>query len=316
MGIQSFFTYLSSKHPGLLHRVPMKSYSPFVSRGGSRVAGRNAYVDATLFLTKFSYCHNASVESAMDKFNMLSCALSRLTGKKASFVLDTRSSSEKLRYTSIAREEAKKKRLEERPRAAAMFEGDWRRTYQEQFKIKGLDLIISPIGFEAEEVCAKLARETNGFVVSEDSDSLVFGAPAMLRGVWSRDDPYLIDLNQVLKTLEISKDQLIDIGILAGCDFASKIPGVGIHTAVDAIKTHGCIEAYLQFRASTDPTWKFFHFASESFDYVRGRENFNRELDTSTLIGSKFQREVFLLRLLADPGVDERLRGKPIDEGF
>ena len=52
----------------------------------------------------------------------------------------------------------------------------------------------------------------------------------------------LIELNQFLDYYEITRLQLIDMGILIGTDFNKGIKGIGPKTALKLIKKHGKIE--------------------------------------------------------------------------
>jgi flap endonuclease-1 len=54
--------------------------------------------------------------------------------------------------------------------------------------------------------------------------------------------PELIDLNQFLNYHEITRPQLIDMGILVGTDFNIGIKGIGPKTALKLIKKHDKIE--------------------------------------------------------------------------
>jgi flap endonuclease-1 len=54
--------------------------------------------------------------------------------------------------------------------------------------------------------------------------------------------PELLELNQLLYYYEITRSQLIDIGILIGTDFNKGVKGIGPKTALKLIKKHGKIE--------------------------------------------------------------------------
>ncbi|MFP3952150.1 MAG: flap endonuclease-1 [Candidatus Bathyarchaeia archaeon] len=88
---------------------------------------------------------------------------------------------------------------------------------------------------------------------SQDYDSLLYGAPRLIRNlsitgrrklprknVYIKIEPELIELSRMLEELEISRDQLIDLGILVGTDYnPDGIKGVGPKTALKLIKKHG-----------------------------------------------------------------------------
>jgi flap endonuclease-1 len=90
---------------------------------------------------------------------------------------------------------------------------------------------------------------------SKDYDSLLFGAPRLVRflsinsqewlpskGRARRVLPELIELSKFLGFHGITRPQLIDIGILIGTDFNPGIRGIGPKTALKLIKKHGKLE--------------------------------------------------------------------------
>ena len=90
---------------------------------------------------------------------------------------------------------------------------------------------------------------------SKDYDSLLFGAPRLVRflsisgqewlpskGKARRTYPELIELDKFLGHYGINREQLIDLGMLVGTDFNDGIKGVGPKTALKLVKKHGRIE--------------------------------------------------------------------------
>lgn len=94
------------------------------------------------------------------------------------------------------------------------------------------------------------------YCASQDYDSLLFGAPKLVRNVtisgrkklprknvYIEVVPEVVNLEQVLKNCGITYEQLIDIGILIGTDFNPEgIKGLGPKTALKLIKEHGGLE--------------------------------------------------------------------------
>jgi flap endonuclease-1 len=94
-------------------------------------------------------------------------------------------------------------------------------------------------------------------VASQDHDSLLFGAPRMVknlaitgrrklprRNAFVEVEPRLIELAKVLNELALTREQLIDVGILIGTDFnPDGVKGVGPKTALKLIHEHGSLEA-------------------------------------------------------------------------
>ncbi len=91
---------------------------------------------------------------------------------------------------------------------------------------------------------------------SQDFDSLLYGAPRYVRNlsitgrrklprknVYIKIEPELIELDKLLKKLEFSRGQLIDMGILIGTDYnPDGVKGVGPKTALKLIREHGSLE--------------------------------------------------------------------------
>jgi len=94
---------------------------------------------------------------------------------------------------------------------------------------------------------------------SQDFDCLMFGAPRLLRNlsitgrrklprknVYIKIEPELLELDRLLHETELTREQLIDVGILVGTDYnPDGIKGVGPKTALKLIREHGSIEGAL-----------------------------------------------------------------------
>jgi flap endonuclease-1 len=110
---------------------------------------------------------------------------------------------------------------------------------------------------EGEAQAAYLTRKgATDYCGSQDYDSLLFGATALVRNmtisgrrkiprkhVYVEVVPEIMKLDQVLKELELTRQQLIDVAILVGTDFnPDGVKGIGPKTALKLIKKHGSIE--------------------------------------------------------------------------
>lgn len=79
-------------------------------------------------------------------------------------------------------------------------------------------------------------------VGSQDYDCLLFGATRMVKNLTiagGLGKLELIELNKVLESLEINREQLVDVALLVGTDFNEGIKGIGAKTGLNLIKKHG-----------------------------------------------------------------------------
>ena len=122
---------------------------------------------------------------------------------------------------------------------------------------------------EGESQAAYLTMKGDAdYCASQDYDSLLFGASALVRNVtisgrrklprknvYVEIVPEIMKLDQVLKDLDVTREQLIDVAILVGTDFnPNGVKGIGPKTALKLIKKHGSIEeAMLELEDATFP---------------------------------------------------------------
>ena len=89
---------------------------------------------------------------------------------------------------------------------------------------------------EGEAQAAYLVANGDAYAVaSQDYDCLLFGAKRVVRNLAVNSNLGNLEyyeLNRVLKELKISRQQLIDMGILIGTDFSEGLKGVGAKTAL------------------------------------------------------------------------------------
>jgi len=106
---------------------------------------------------------------------------------------------------------------------------------------------------EGEAQAARLVQRGDAWAAaSQDFDSLLFGAPTLVRNlaitgrrklpgkdVYVEVFPELIELERVLGELGLTREQLVDIGVLIGTDFNEGIKGIGPKKALELVKKHG-----------------------------------------------------------------------------
>lgn len=109
---------------------------------------------------------------------------------------------------------------------------------------------------EGEAQAAYMAVRGDVWAVnSRDYDSIIFGAPRLVRyltiqgreylpskGMSRRLEPEIIDLKAFRDHHGITQGQLIDLAIMIGTDFNEGIKGVGPKTALRLVKKHGRLE--------------------------------------------------------------------------
>jgi len=176
--------------------------------------------------------------------------------------------------------ECKVKEIEKRRRARERAIEEWRRAleagdYAKAFSkavmtsrltknmIEDAKRLLSLMGIpyvqapgEAEAQAAYMAMKGDVWASSSrDYDSLLFGAPKLIRyltisgmeflpslGISRRLEPELITLNELLNYYKITRRQLIDIAILIGTDFNDGVRGIGPKRALDLVRRYGKIE--------------------------------------------------------------------------
>lgn len=145
---------------------------------------------------------------------------------------------------------------------------------KELLKAMGIMVIQAP--GEGEAQCSYLAKKNSGIYasVSQDYDSLLFGAPRLIRNLtiskkkktatgYIELNPELIILDEILKELEINEKQLICLGILVGTDYNPKgIPKIGQKKALEIVKEHKTPE-------------KIFEFVKEKIEELDEEDKFN-----------------------------------------
>jgi flap endonuclease-1 len=112
---------------------------------------------------------------------------------------------------------------------------------------------------EGEAQCAWMCQQGLVFATaSQDLDSLLFGSPRLIRNLASVNldnpvadhppssiDPELIELDDVLKKLELTREQLVLLGLLVGTDYNEGVKGVGPADALRRVKDYRTFETVL-----------------------------------------------------------------------
>jgi flap endonuclease-1 len=104
---------------------------------------------------------------------------------------------------------------------------------------------------------------------SQDFDSLLFGAPLLIRNltitgrrklprkqIYINIEPELIELEAALKALGIRRAQLVDLALLVGTDFNPGIKGIGPKKGLNLIQKHGTLEAVMKEKGFEIPNYE------------------------------------------------------------
>lgn len=152
------------------------------------------------------------------------------------------------------KEALKRKDLEEMKKYAARTSRLTPEIVEEAKKlIKAFGLPVVQAMSEGEAQAAYMVKKDNAFaVVSQDFDSLVHGAPKLVRNLsitgkrklsnrlrYETVKPEIIDLAENLNHLGIDQNQLIALGMLVGTDYnPGGIKGIGPKNALKLVKKH------------------------------------------------------------------------------
>lgn len=89
----------------------------------------------------------------------------------------------------------------------------------------GLPKVEAPGEAEAQCAANNIANISNA-VVTEDWDVIMFGCKSMLKEFSNKSNVIQIDINQLLKNLEMNRLQLIDLSCILGNDYCDGISGI------------------------------------------------------------------------------------------
>jgi len=143
-------------------------------------------------------------------------------------------------------------------------------------RLLGCPVVEAPC--EAEAQCAELVKLGKCFATAtEDMDALTFKTDYLLRGFNSKKEPISeISYGEMMKGLELTYEQFVDLCILCGCDYTDTIDGIGPVTAYKMIKEHGTIENVIKSieKSNDDPKKKKKYVVPTEFHYEDARDLF------------------------------------------
>jgi flap endonuclease-1 len=105
-------------------------------------------------------------------------------------------------------------------------------------------------------------------VISQDYDALLFGAPRLYRRSQGARATYVeINLQNVLRNYHLTREQFVDIAILAGTDFHPGIRAIGPKLALKLVQQHKSIEGIPR---DVRERYNFSALSPTEVDEVRG----------------------------------------------
>lgn len=134
---------------------------------------------------------------------------------------------------------------------------------------------------ESDLVCSLLSRKNIiDAIFSDDTDMLPFRCSTVVSGFKTNNlaDLKEYKLDEVLKHLEVTHPEFIDICILSGCDYSQKIDKIAVTKAHQYIKQYKTIEGVVDY-INKDPELKEKHPYPDDFNeqYTIARQMFSGE---------------------------------------
>ena len=122
-------------------------------------------------------------------------------------------------------------------------------------RLMGVPTVQAPSEGEAQAAHMAAKSDTVWAAASKDYDSLLFGAPRLVRflsisgkeflpskGTFRPIVPEILELDELLARWKITREALVDLGILMGTDFNPGIKGIGPKKALKLVQQHVRIE--------------------------------------------------------------------------
>lgn len=153
-----------------------------------------------------------------------------------------------------AKEDAEQARAEGNEIEAAKLESRSKSLSDEMIEstmdmLDALDLpyVVAPQSGESQAAYMVQESDTYDYVVSDDYDSLLFGSPVTVRNFTSSSRPFeRLRLDSTLDELELTLEQLIDVGLLCGTDYNEGVSGYGPKSSVSAIREQGSLKSMIE----------------------------------------------------------------------
>jgi flap endonuclease-1 len=142
--------------------------------------------------------------------------------------------------------------------AASQLTDEMLKDAKKLLELMGIPYLQAPS--EGEAQCSFMAKRGDVFATgSQDHDALLFGSPRLVKNlsiagrkkvpnkeVYIEVRPELIELDEVLKSLQINQKQLITMGILIGTDYNDGVKGFGPKRSLEIVKQEKTLQNVLK----------------------------------------------------------------------
>ena len=141
------------------------------------------------------------------------------------------------------------------------------------FELLGIPVIRE--NEEADFILAKLSATNKiDYILSDDSDVLAFGAKRVLKNFCIKEEKCeLYDMDEILANLGVPMQKFVDICILCGCDYTTKIRNMNCGKSLQLILLWGSIEEVV----------KNTEYDINLGQIQKARELFGKELSDETM---------------------------------
>jgi flap endonuclease-1 len=290
MGIKQLMQLINDKAPAAVRRIPIENY-----------AGRTIACDASmaiyqfLIATQFATAGAKGISMLTDESGNPTAHLVGLFNRTVQFlehgikpvwvfdgvapllkggVLEKRKKAkvEAEEALQVAIEEGNLEEAKRYSKRSVRITPEMTEDAKHLIRLLGVPVVEAP--GEAEAQCAKMVTQGQAYAVaSEDMDSLTFGAAFLLKGFNNKKEPIVeVSLEEVLRSLNLTQNEFIDMCILLGSDYTTHVDGIGPANGYKLIQQYSSLERVIEFVNSSEK--KRFKVPAE-FNYPVARELFH-----------------------------------------
>lgn len=300
MGIKDLNKFIKTFAPNAIKKTKISDYK-----------GKKLCVDVSIFLYKFKYTYKLLDSFLQQYYHFkkegveLIYVFDGKPPKEKEYVLASRKNNKEKQNSKIEEMEKElskislsekdkikemKKKIAEAKRKNINVTKEDISNVKRLFDILGAKYIHHEC--EADLVCCDLYKR--GLIdgcVSNDMDFLPSGTGILVRNYNLSDnvDEYILD--KLLEDSNLSYEQFVDLCILCGCDYTTKIPRLGFVTAYKSIKKYDNIESIIENLCIKEGKFK----VPDNFDYKMARrllKNESNEVCKYKILNEKFTKDI------------------------